>query len=152
MEGSSTWPIRGRASRRSLWLALGLVASLIMDLLPTACRSSCEPLCREGFVCADGQCVSACNPPCPKGEMCTPDLKCLPDLEAKRRARPGPCAAVKAAGLEACAKLDDDEKKECVETIEGAKYENMDPDLCEAVLSQLKQTQEAPKAPDSPAP
>lgn len=32
---------------------------------------SCDPLCREGFICVVDQCVPACNPACATVETCT---------------------------------------------------------------------------------
>lgn len=31
---------------------------------------TCDPPCRSGFFCRQGQCTSLCNPPCPAGQRC----------------------------------------------------------------------------------
>lgn len=31
---------------------------------------ACDPPCRSGFTCREGQCISLCNPPCRAGERC----------------------------------------------------------------------------------
>lgn len=38
----------------------------------------CDPICRPGFVCANGQCVTPCNPPCPGDQVCAGFGKCVP--------------------------------------------------------------------------
>jgi hypothetical protein len=42
----------------------------------TAAEPACFPACREGYVCARGQCVSRCNPPCPAGQSCVQGRRC----------------------------------------------------------------------------
>lgn len=37
----------------------------------------CEPPCRIGFVCKDGECVSQCNPPCPENLKCNGKGDCV---------------------------------------------------------------------------
>jgi hypothetical protein len=39
-------------------------------------QTACFPECREGYVCARGQCVSLCNPPCAAGEICVEGKRC----------------------------------------------------------------------------
>src|SRR5262245_17242710 len=51
---------------------------------------TCEPPCRKGYFCRDGQCVSACNPPCPSGQICR-NRECIADPNAPRvSAQPAP--------------------------------------------------------------
>ncbi len=39
----------------------------------------CNPPCRSGYTCIDGECVSLCNPPCPPGSKCDPKISdCVP--------------------------------------------------------------------------
>ncbi len=43
---------------------------------------TCFPACRDGFVCAGGECVEACNPPCGLGYACSASATCEPLEEA----------------------------------------------------------------------
>ena len=64
-----------RREVRAVFLLLGVVAILGASNLVEA--QKCFPDCREGYVCARGECVTACNPPCPEGERCTSDSRCV---------------------------------------------------------------------------
>ena len=48
---------------------------------PVAPRSAhpaiCQPACRSGFTCIDGECVSACNPPCSANQVCSQGRECI---------------------------------------------------------------------------
>lgn len=65
------------------WLA---VAALFAVLLPTTFAHAqtpydaddCDPPCRAGYYCKDGDCVEKCNPPCPDGMRCTDSGDCVP--------------------------------------------------------------------------
>ena len=39
-------------------------------------NGGCFPVCREGFVCRESQCVSLCNPPCPPDQFCIEGRRC----------------------------------------------------------------------------
>jgi len=51
---------------------------------PPTVAPSCEPSCRDGFVCLRSQCVTACNPACASGQRCSTAAaspRCLPSAE-----------------------------------------------------------------------
>ena len=66
-----------------IWLA---VAALFAVLLSTTFAHAqtpldaddCDPPCRAGYYCKDGDCVEKCNPPCPEGMRCTDSGDCVP--------------------------------------------------------------------------
>ncbi|HSQ66259.1 MAG TPA: hypothetical protein VLM85_23715, partial [Polyangiaceae bacterium] len=44
---------------------------------PDDTEVECQPACRSGYVCVDGECKSACNPPCASNERCTAKAACV---------------------------------------------------------------------------
>jgi len=57
--------------RRGLAVITTFFCSLVCSRIATAQDpTECEPSCRSGFICVQGQCVSACNPPCSADEQC----------------------------------------------------------------------------------
>lgn len=40
--------------------------------------SNCFPICRQGYICHNGECISMCNPPCPAGTECSKGVTCIP--------------------------------------------------------------------------
>ncbi len=55
--------------------------------------TACQPPCREGYLCVEGQCVSACNPPCPAQTVCR-DNRCVSLSQAQTRAAEGAWSGV----------------------------------------------------------
>lgn len=55
--------------------------SLILSILLLS-TSECQPPCRKGYLCIDGQCVSECNPPCAENYLCK-NGDCEPDPNAR---------------------------------------------------------------------
>jgi len=50
------------------------------------CVSMCNPPCRKGYTCVDGECISICNPPCSPGYRCDPNLgDCVPIERIRQR-------------------------------------------------------------------
>src|SRR5262245_27899863 len=47
--------------------------------------AACEPACRAGYSCVQGQCVSSCNPPCSPGDVCTSTGECVPGAAQSER-------------------------------------------------------------------
>ena len=45
---------------------------------------SCEPPCRKGYFCRDGECVSECNPVCPSNYICQ-NRDCIADPKIQGR-------------------------------------------------------------------
>lgn len=52
-------------------------------------RSSlvCAPACRDGYICARGECVPVCSPACPEGYLCSAEGSCVHTEPAPVRAR-----------------------------------------------------------------
>ncbi len=56
----------------------------------------CNPPCRAGYTCIDGECVSRCNPPCPDGYRCDPKaLDCVPLYKPSPQGRDFRCGGGK---------------------------------------------------------
>src|SRR5262245_39550838 len=73
---------------RPIALLLLLAASSVGAEEPDApAVRSCEPPCRKGYYCRDGECVSECNPLCPSGYLCQ-DRECVADPNAPRVSAP----------------------------------------------------------------
>jgi hypothetical protein len=78
----------GLATALAIWGANSPLAAQQPTPLPAplppraeqpAPANTCDPLCRPGFLCREGQCISACNPPCPGGQRCSPNAQCVID-------------------------------------------------------------------------
>lgn len=60
---------------------LGICGFVLLYTSFVQAQASCDPPCRKGYFCRDGQCISECNPPCPVGEHCM-NGDCVPALPA----------------------------------------------------------------------
>jgi len=67
---------------RALLVLFSLGVTLTGIVSVSSANQLCEPTCRSGYYCRDGECVSRCNPPCAAGERCTDQGEC----EAQRTA------------------------------------------------------------------
>lgn len=62
-------------------MRLTTIAVVLLTLCPLSAlaqSSDCDPPCRAGYTCKDGDCVEKCNPPCPEGQQCTDSGECVP--------------------------------------------------------------------------
>jgi len=51
--------------------------SASFEQAPASDPSTCQPPCRSGYLCLEGQCVTRCNPPCAADERCTDVGECV---------------------------------------------------------------------------
>jgi len=71
-------------------LSLFAASSVGAQEPPAPAAPTCDPPCRKGYFCRDGECVSECNPLCPSGQICR-DRECIADPNAPRvSAQPTP--------------------------------------------------------------
>lgn len=61
-----------RLTLKTLTILLCGFTLLLNPLYPIFAQTfeECNPLCRSGYMCSNGQCISECNPPCEAGLVC----------------------------------------------------------------------------------
>jgi hypothetical protein len=58
-------------------LAVAFIINIIELSVASDNNKLCDPPCRIGYVCKDGECVSQCNPPCPDNLKCNGKGDCV---------------------------------------------------------------------------